>query len=92
MASHQKTRRRYLTRSSYMSDPIVIALIGGLCTAVPSLVATIMINNKSNAVMQYKIENLTTQVEKHNKVVERMAVAENSIKSAHKRIDEITEK
>ena len=75
-----------------MSDAIIVALIGGICTAIPSLIATVVINNKSIAVMQYKIEDLTKKVEKHNNVVERMAVAENSIKSAHRRIDDLVDK
>ena len=75
-----------------MSDAIIIALIGGVSTAIPSLIATIIINNKSTAVMQYKIDDLTKKVEKHNNVVERMAVAENSIKSAHHRIDDLMDK
>lgn len=75
-----------------MSDAIIIALIGGVCTAIPSLIATIIINNKSTAVMQYKIDDLTKKVEKHNNVVERMAIAENSIKSAHHRIDDLMDK
>ena len=75
-----------------MSDVIIVALIGGVYTAIPSLIATVVINNKSTAVMQYKIDDLTKKVEKHNNVVERMAVAENSIKSAHHRIDDLMEK
>lgn len=75
-----------------MNDTIIVAIISGLFVAVPSLIATITINNKSNAVMQYQLQNLTKQVEKHNGVVERMAVAENSIKSAHHRIDELMDK
>lgn len=42
--------------------------------------------------MQYKIDDLTKKVEKHNNVVERMAVAENSIKSAHHRIYDLMDK
>lgn len=75
-----------------MTDPIVVALIGGLCTAVPSLIATVVLNNKATAIMQYQINDLAKKVEKHNNVVERMAVAENSIKSAHHRIDELVDK
>ena len=75
-----------------MSEAIIVALIGGICTAIPSLIATVVINNKSIAVMHYKIEDLTKKVEKHNNVVERMAVAENSIKSAHRRIDDLVDK
>ena len=39
--------------------------------------------------MNYRIDELTKEVEKHNSVVERMAVVENSLKSAHHRIDEL---
>lgn len=75
-----------------MNDTILVAIISGIFVAIPSLVATVVINNKTNAVMQYQILDLTRKVEKHNNVVERMAVAENSLKSAHRRIDEIADK
>ena len=71
---------------------IIVAIIGGICVAVPTIIATIVSNSKQNAIVQYKIESLTKQVEKHNSVVERMAVVENSIKSAHHRIDELMDK
>lgn len=71
---------------------IIVAIIGGICVAVPTIIATIVSNSKQNAIVQYKIESLTKQVEKHNSVVERMAVVENNIKSAHRRIDELVDK
>ncbi len=39
----------------------------------------------------YRLLQLEEKVEKHNNLVERMAIAEQSIKSAHHRIDEIKE-
>ena len=72
-----------------MSDVVVTAIISGLCVAIPSVIATMSSNNKSNALMNYRIDQLTKEVEKHNSVVERMAVVENSLKSAHHRIDEL---
>ena len=72
-----------------MSDVVVTAIISGLCVAIPSVIATMSSNNKSNALMNYRIDGLTKEVEKHNSVVERMAVVENSLKSAHHRIDEL---
>lgn len=75
-----------------MNTDILVAVIGGICVAVPTIITTFVSNNKTNAVMHYKIEYLTKQVEKHNSVVERMAVVENSIQSAHRRIDELTER
>ena len=72
-----------------MSDVVVTAIISGLCVAIPSVIATMSSNNKSNALMNYRIDELTKEVEKHNSVVERMAVVENSLKSVHHRIDEL---
>ena len=72
-----------------MSDVVVTAIISGLCVAIPSVIATMSSNNKSNALMNYRIDELTKEVEKHNSVVERMAVVENRLKSALHRIDEL---
>ena len=38
-----------------------------------------------------RIKSLEQKVDQHNQVVERMAVAERDIKSAHRRIDEMRE-
>ena len=63
-----------------MSDVVVTAIISGLCVAIPSVIATMSSNNKSNALMNYRIDELTKEVEKHNSVVERMAVVEKQPK------------
>lgn len=82
-----------------MSDTLQVAIVSGLFVAIPSLVATIVLNSKSAAVIEYRMDNvdtqidkLSTRVDKHNNVIERMAVAENSIKSAHHRIDELADR
>ena len=38
----------------------------------------------------YRIGQLEKKVEKHNNLVERMALVEMSTKSAHKRMDELS--
>jgi hypothetical protein len=48
-------------------------------------------NNKANTLMNYRIDELTKKVEKHNNVVERMALQERETKAIWKRIDEIKE-
>ena len=75
-----------------MSDVIAAAVIAALASVLGSYLA----NMKQGAVMEEKIrelkEDLTTlsqRVDKHNNLVERMALVEASTKSAHKRIDEI---
>lgn len=71
-----------------MSD-IITALIGGLCVAIPSIVTSIMTNNSNRRLIEYRIDELQKQVEKHNSIVERTYLLENEQKTMWKRIDEI---
>ena len=73
-----------------MTEAVTVALISGLCVAVPSVITTMFSNNKANTLMNYRIDELTKKVEKHNNVVERMALQERETKAIWKRIDEIT--
>lgn len=73
---------------------IIIAIIAALSAVVGSYFA----NSKNTAIMQEQIKEikgdistLSTRVDKHNNLVERMAIVEQSTKSAHKRIDDIKE-
>ena len=72
-----------------MTEAVTIALISGLCVAVPSVITTMFSNNKANTLMNYRIDELTKKVEKHNNVVERMALQEQQAKTMWKKIDDI---
>ena len=72
-----------------MSIEIIIALISGLCAAIPSYLATRAANNRNYALMEYQIKELRKDVEKHNNLVERMALAERELSTMWKRIDEL---
>lgn len=61
-----------------------LALIG-------TLAGSYFANNRTTAVLEIRLQSLEEKVNKHNQVVERMAVAENSLKSAWHQIDEIKE-
>lgn len=65
--------------------PIYIQLIIGLATPLVTLFGVIIANSKSNALMQYKIEELASKVNKHNSLIERTYEVE-------KRLDVIDEK
>ena len=67
-----------------MTEAVTVALISGLCVAVPSVITTMFSNNKANTLMNYRIDELT-------KKVERMALQERETKAIWKRIDEIKE-
>lgn len=51
---------------------IITSIISGICVAVPSIYATIKTNNKNNALIEYKIQELTEKVERHNQVIDRV--------------------
>lgn len=72
-----------------MSEAVTVALISGLCVGVPSVVATLFSNNKANALINYRIDELTKKVERHNSVVERMALQERETKAIWKKIDKL---
>lgn len=50
---------------------IVIAIISGLFVSIPSLVATIKLNNKTQAVLEYKVDLLDKKVHEHNNLIDR---------------------
>ena len=51
---------------------IIIALIGGLCVAIPNIIATIITNKNQADVIKYRIDELDEKVKKHNNLIERM--------------------
>ena len=86
-----------------MIDPtvgaIIVALVSGLCVAIPTIVATITSNKAHDQVVDEKMKNMTEQVKgidvKIDRYVssvdilkERLVVVEQSTKSAHHRLDD----
>ena len=55
-----------------MTEQIIIAIIGGLCVAIPSVLSTVFSNRKNYSLMSYKIEQLENKVSKHNNLIDRM--------------------
>lgn len=77
-----------------MQTEIIVAIIAFIGTLAGSYFA----NSKTTAVMQEQIKGikediktLSTRIDKHNNLVERMAKVEDSTKSAHHRIDHLEE-
>lgn len=75
-----------------LSDAVLVALVTGLLTLAGTVISVVT----SNRLTAYKIdelrkdfEDLGSRVNKHNNLVERMAIVEQSAKSAHHRLDEI---
>lgn len=68
-------------------DAIIAALLSGAVTLIGVLIA----NSKSNAVMEYKIEELTREVRKHNGFAEKIPVIQRDIEVANHRIADLEE-
>ncbi len=71
-----------------MSTGLVIALLSIVGTVIGSGLGVIASSRLTN----YRIQQLEKKVEKHNSVVERMAVAEKEIRVANHRIEDLERK
>ncbi len=58
---------------------LAVAVVSGLCVAVPSVIATITANKKSSAITDFKIEELTKKVNLHNNLIDRMYHVETRV-------------
>jgi len=54
-------------------------IITSLIVAIPSLVATILTNKKTVALMEYKIDQLDKKVHEHNNLIDRTYKLENRV-------------
>ena len=65
----------------------MVALLSVAGTVLGSLFGVLA----SSRLTTYRLEQLEAKVNKHNNLVERMTKVEQSVKSAHHRIDELRE-
>ena len=68
-------------------NEIIVALITGGVTLVGVLIS----NQKSHAVTDTKLEELTREVREHNNFARRVPVLEEQMKVANHRIDDLEE-
>lgn len=62
-----------------MDTTIIVALVSGLCVGVPSIIATVLSNRKSSALLSYRIDQLEVEQKKHNNLIDRMYRVENRV-------------
>ena len=86
--------------SSETIGAIIVALISGICVAVPTIVATVSSNKAHDAVVDEKMKNMSDQIShvdskldrfstNQEEIKERLVVVEQSTKSAHHRLDDV---
>lgn len=77
-------------------ETIISACISAAVTLIVCLISNRSQNEKTRALMEYKLEELTKRVDKHNNVVERtyaleekISVHEEQLKVANHRISDL---
>ena len=60
-------------------EDIIIAVISGICVAIPSIVATVTANKRNNDLVLYRINELDQKVHEHNNLIDRMYKIENRV-------------
>ena len=70
-----------------MTETIICALITGGLT----LAGVLLANQKTQAVMETRIDELTREVREHNNFARRVPVLEEQMKVANHRIDDLEE-
>lgn len=54
-------------------------VITSLIVAIPSLIATVVLNNKTQAVLEYKVDQLDKKVHEHNNLIDRTYKLESRV-------------
>lgn len=70
-----------------MMETIITAIVTGVVTLIGVLIS----NNKTQAVMEERVNELTREVREHNNFAKRMPVVEEQIKTIQKDIDDLKE-
>ena len=77
-------------------EVIISSTISAAVTLIVCLISNHSQNEKTRALMEYKLEELTKRVDKHNNTIERtynleqrMAVSEEQIRVANHRIEDL---
>ena len=68
-----------------MEPTITIAIITSASSLIVAIVSVVM----NNRILGYKVDELKKQVEKHNQVVEKVAILQQETSTQSKQLDEL---
>lgn len=66
-------------------------VVGAIISGIVALIVSGKQHDKTIALVEYRLNQLEAKVTKHNNLVERMTLAEEKIKVANHRIDDLEE-
>lgn len=58
---------------------VIVAIISGLCVAIPSIISTVIVNNRNKNLLIYRVDSLEEKVNKHNNLIDRMYKVESRV-------------
>ena len=64
-------------------------VIGAIISGIVALIVSERQHDKTIALVEYRLTQLETKVDKHNNLVERMTLSEEKIKVANHRIEDL---
>ena len=70
---------RVLRRKGFIMEQVLVAIISGLCVAIPSIIATVSSNKKNNDLVLFRINELDEKVHEHNNLIDRMYKVESRV-------------
>lgn len=73
-------------------DTIISSCISAAVTLLVCVISNKTQQEKTRALMEYKLDELTKRVDKHNNVIERTFILEEKIKVANHRIEDLERK
>ena len=65
------------------------AIVVAVLSLIGTLIGSYLANNRIVALMNYRLDQIEKKQDKHNNLIERMAIAERDLKAAFHRIDEL---
>lgn len=75
-----------------MDQTLLVAIITGLCTAVPCVISTFVTNNTREALQSERLNNLSVKIEELNTKVDRLSDFDKRISLLEQEIEMIGHK
>lgn len=74
-----------------MDNALLIAVISGLCTAIPCVISTFVTNNTREALQSERLTNMSAKIDELNDKVDKLADFDKRISLLEQTIDRIIE-
>ena len=68
---------------------VIVAIISTGGAILAAVISALIVSAKNRAIFELRLDQLEKKQDKHNMLIERMTIAEQSVKSAHHRINEL---